>query len=83
MSAVTFIFSPAGSRKAFNEDIRLIGGYPLYCSICNTMESEKIDRVVAVMGCNQARIIATQIMAKISWRDAALKHFTVFIKGTL
>ena len=84
MKAATIISSLAGSKRVSDKNIHLIGRYSSpYCSICNAIESKKIDCVVAAMGCNQVRTIATQMRTKNSWRDAALKHFTVFIKGFL
>lgn len=73
MKILAVIPARAGSKGIPNKNIRIVGGHPLiYYSIKNALNSKYITDVVVTTDSPQVRIIATQMGARVKWRDAHL-----------
>lgn len=73
MRILAVIPARAGSKGIPNKNIRIIGGRPLvYYSIKNALDSKYITDVAVSTDSPEVRIIATQMGAKVHWRDENL-----------
>ena len=73
MRILAVIPARAGSKGIPNKNIRIIGGHPLiYYAIRNALESQYITDVVVSTDSPQVKIIASQMGAKVRWRDKSL-----------
>lgn len=73
MKILAVIPARAGSKGIPNKNIRIIGGHPLiYYSIKNALSSSWITDVVVSTDSQEVKIIATQMGAKVRWRNEEL-----------
>lgn len=73
MNILAVIPARAGSKGVPNKNVRLIEGRPLvWYAIRNALESKLVTDVVVTTDSEQVRIIATQMGARVRWRDTAL-----------
>lgn len=73
MKVLAVIPARAGSKGIPNKNIRIIGGHPLiYYSIRNALGSKYITDVIVTTDSPEVKIIATQMGAKVRWRDERL-----------
>ena len=73
MRILSVIPARAGSKGIPNKNIRIIGGRPLvYYSIKNALDSKLITDVIVSTVSPEVKIIATQMGAKVHWRDENL-----------
>lgn len=73
MKILAVIPARAGSKGIPNKNIRIIGGHPLiYYSIYNALQSKMVTDVIITTDSEAVRIIATQMGAKVKWRNASL-----------
>ncbi len=73
MKVLAVIPARAGSKGIPNKNIRIIGGHPLiYYSIRNALNSKFVTDVVVTTDSPEVKIIASQMGAKVRWRDPRL-----------
>lgn len=73
MRILAVIPARAGSKGIPNKNIRIIAGHPLiYYSIKNALQSHYITDVIVSTDSPEVKVIATQMGAKVKWRDEKL-----------
>lgn len=73
MKVLAVIPARAGSKGIPNKNIRIINGHPLvYYAIHNALASRYITDIVVSTDSDEVKIIATQMGAKVHWRDKRL-----------